>query len=706
LLLCTIQVLTTFGMKATGLLSCIVLAALGLALLASPALARELSAPQQAGALLAPAVAPAAAASAAAAAAPSLVENHVSPLAAPTTAAGIRQLAGSVTIPSASGYKVAHVFNAHGAHTVCIEGVAGTCAGKALASATYNASLTTSGWDVLNLVTAADFPDTEQAYAAGFLEGALTAKRIKQFVANWVKKGRSDAAASKLNAYLAKQDAYVRGQVAALGHREKATLDHSSEALYWYTVGLVLQQFDGMVAGYNAAVVERDRLTKEDFWLLNNDGDLLDIERFVTPGMRFKSVPAMSRNEVTSFLALNGHCTAIVKHTGDDLVIGHATWSDYSEQYRIHKHYTLNYSLAKSKRSSYSSYPGMVYSSDDLYVLDSGLVVLETTLTILNEQLYKKCAPEGSVLTYVRALVANMLASSAPEWVQIFSQHNSGTYNNQWMIVDYNKFTPSAPPATKAAFFELVSSAANATTAPAATAAANKSATTAAPPVKPVVVAPKPVATPAAAAAPTTPAKDLLWVLEQIPGRIVAKDMTAQLLSQSYWGSYNRPFFAEINDESMFKHFSSKHGEAFSYKTSSRAKIMQREQAAVKDVAGVQALLRHNNYLNDPFSQGCPWRALAARFDLPGTPQCEVAVLKTHGATDAKVTSFKWRGQQKIAAVAGPTTGSGAVKLPPFSFSQGSGAYRAGRGEGLPNKFDFSWVDQVPTKVPTPPMLK
>ena len=41
-----------------------------------------------------------------------------------------------------------------------------------------------------------------------------------------------------------------------------------------------------------------------------------------------------------------------------------------------------------------------------------------------------------------RSTVANRLATDGKSWTNIFSIHNSGTYNNQWMVVDYNKFTP------------------------------------------------------------------------------------------------------------------------------------------------------------------------------------------------------------------------------------------------------------------------
>jgi hypothetical protein len=37
-------------------------------------------------------------------------------------------------------------------------------------------------------------------------------------------------------------------------------------------------------------------------------------------------------------------------------------------------------------------------------------------------------------------MVANRLAANGRQWTELFSQYNSGTYNNQWMITDYNLY--------------------------------------------------------------------------------------------------------------------------------------------------------------------------------------------------------------------------------------------------------------------------
>jgi hypothetical protein len=42
----------------------------------------------------------------------------------------------------------------------------------------------------------------------------------------------------------------------------------------------------------------------------------------------------------------------------------------------------------------------------------------------------------------MRTLVANAQASHGKAWVDLFVEHNSGTYNNQFMVVDMARFEP------------------------------------------------------------------------------------------------------------------------------------------------------------------------------------------------------------------------------------------------------------------------
>ena len=114
--------------------------------------------------------------------------------------------------------------------------------------------------------------------------------------------------------------------------------------------------------------------------------------------------------------------------------------------------------------------------------------------------------------------VANLGAESGEEWVRLFEQHNSGTYNNQWMILDVKNLllhlngkgveddTPRTPT------LELLKG-------------------------KGVDSASLPTGVDDA---PHT-SSGLLWVLEQLPGTTESADVSNVLIEQGYWASYNVP---------------------------------------------------------------------------------------------------------------------------------------------------------------------
>ena len=58
--------------------------------------------------------------------------------------------------------------------------------------------------------------------------------------------------------------------------------------------------------------------------------------------------------------------------------------------------------------------------------LFSKLVVMETTNSVLNNSLYEYVTTE-TVLTWMRVIAANRMASNGSEWTQLFSRYNSGT---------------------------------------------------------------------------------------------------------------------------------------------------------------------------------------------------------------------------------------------------------------------------------------
>jgi len=56
-----------------------------------------------------------------------------------------------------------------------------------------------------------------------------------------------------------------------------------------------------------------------------------------------------------------------------DIYAGHDSWFYYNMMLRIFKRYEFNYNnpLLKAKKVAFSSYPGMLSSLDDFYMMDN-----------------------------------------------------------------------------------------------------------------------------------------------------------------------------------------------------------------------------------------------------------------------------------------------------------------------------------------------
>ncbi len=50
------------------------------------------------------------------------------------------------------------------------------------------------------------------------------------------------------------------------------------------------------------------------------------------------------------------------------------------------------------------------------------------------------------MLSWMRARIANHVSTSGHRWAKWFAHKSSGTYINEWMALDLNKFTPGKPP--------------------------------------------------------------------------------------------------------------------------------------------------------------------------------------------------------------------------------------------------------------------
>ena len=87
-----------------------------------------------------------------------------------------------------------------------------------------------------------------------------------------------------------------------------------------------------------------------------------------------------------------------------------------------------------------------------------------------------------------------------------------------------------------------------------------------------------------------------LWLLDQAPGHIAAADVTAVLSRQSYFPSYNIPYFASIFNVTGCQQQVQQYGDWFSYDKAPRALMFARDHSGIVDIAGMQRIMRYNDF--------------------------------------------------------------------------------------------------------------
>ena len=134
---------------------------------------------------------------------------------------------------------------------------------------------------------------------------------------------------------------------------------------------------------------------------------------------------------------------------------------------------------------------------------------------------------------------------------------------------------------------------------------------------------------------------------EQAPGWWHAEDQT-HTLTYGYWPSYNKALYAGTASRVGQDEMSRLHGNEYTYMLAPRAEIFRRDQAGVRDEAGMRRVLRYNRYQTDPLADHSPCNQLACRGDLMVPPSAG-------GAVNAKFTSSSRLARGQLLFVAGPT---------------------------------------------------
>jgi len=429
--------------------------------------------------------------------------------------------------------------------------------------------------------------------------------------------------------FFTKQEAWGRQQVQV-----------NSSDPRWAAIGLLYGQFDGLQAGYAAVAPVSAALDAWAFQQLNGLGDFLDLipalqgdSEFARP-WRWENQTA---DETLAHVRKTTHCSGLFRVTGNysDIFFGHSAWFTYENTNRIFKHYSFAPQSAGllGAEMSFSSYPGLLESMDDYYTVHStGLAVVETTNSIFNMTLYTLLKPE-SLFAWQRVRLANLLAADGMAWGALLAFENSGTYNNAYGVLKVSGWSPGQP---------LLAG--------------------------------------------------MLVLAEQIPGLVVYGDVT-QELERGYLPMYNVPYWPEIYALSGYPGVVAKHVRAdvplatqaisgLDYQLAARAQIFRRDAGKVETFDDFVAIMRYNDYLNDPYAQGSSWNAICSRGDLSADPSAD-------GCYDTKASSASLMAARQSYIINGPTLGNG---LPPFAWTQ----FPADSHVGLPAVYNFTVAAEVP----------
>lgn len=490
-----------------------------------------------------------------------------------------------------------------------------------VATAYYTDSLLEVGWDKLAITTNSIFNDELQAEAAGRLEGELTKDRIYPHYLNI----KDDfPMTDKVSDFLEKQESFVFDSMQNGGKNDPML----------YNAYLIKIQYNAIMDQYNSVVDSSRKLSKNDFHILNYVAELPDIfDKFRVQQHGETDYTKMTEEQLEENFLKRTHCSSIFKSKNDlsEIYFGHNTWNTYYSTIRIIKEYNLNYNnrWVKSKNIIFTSYPATMSSLDDFYLSSHGLVTIETTNIFYNDTLFNEITHEA-LFTGERAMISNRISNSSKEWTENFKKYNSGTYNNQFMVLDKNKVN-------------LV----------------NKSIE-----------------------------NDAFYIVEQLPGFAKSNNVT-DFLKFGYWSSYNVPFDKEIYKKSLIQEVIDSNPSAaasIDYDNCARTKIFRREQSSAVNLEGFMTLMRYNKYLTDPYSDKNPSSSISARSDLRGS--CSGAYDSKVG-----VLSDFSNGKVKFHLIGGPTW-SEEDGIEPFSWSKAvSEKCRNHVHNLIPETFKYDWIE-------------
>lgn len=371
---------------------------------------------------------------------------------------------------------------------------------------------------------------------------------------------------------------------------------------YWHQISLYFHQMNGLYNGWQEGA-DRARASMElefvDVLLLNAAADLSDMrvyfENFVrtpptttpsTDDMEYHPTPTKASMLLKFVFDRAANATGVNATYGhtvdqpDDLrpgqvLIGHSSAGNYTTMLRMMKRYKFHYHRTQRSHHEvagigvvFTGYPGALASSDDFYIVSgrrTKLTVAGIRMQNANIDLWRPIDVRQSVLLAARVMAANRLAHNGCGWAHVMSGH-PGFGSKQWMVVDVARLHNDTALQTNGTDFVQLSR---------VSAGAFSTAETT--PIEHVT-----------AVAPDW-RKHLLWIVDQMPGRLHAEDVTERVLAGGgLWAGNGVPYFAESLNASSIEADESAHRTSWLV-----------GQANVTRLADVDRVMRSRAYRGD-----------------------------------------------------------------------------------------------------------
>lgn len=450
--------------------------------------------------------------------------------------------------------------------------------------ACFKHGLMESGWSQLELESQPEYPDNIQAFAAGMLEGALTWNNIYLHWSNTIEAECNRDEQSEEFCHWLRRIISTNVETVKKMAEMKEKNDH-----YWYQVGLFFDQLDGLEFGFRKGV-RRSRMDHEipmeDFLLMNSAVDIRDLKAYYMNFLDSESGLEVEPNKGMMLLKLVQSVTGKV-----NIMLGHTSDGSYTSMLRMMKKYTLNYHFSEESSVErvvpntnivFTGYPAVLASLDDFYMLSGKqhrMVVAGIKIENDNLNLWTKIDLVRSVSLAPRVMACNRLAHSGRVWSKYFARSPS-TGAKQWLLVDLKRLNRG---------IELTDESAEA---------------------EEMLLSHAEYDDPRAAAKTHTDYVEidfegivrkmtsigkisdggLFWVVDQLPGRLHAEDMTEQIVRDGYWLGTGVPTFEELADIGQVKTNGT---------DSQQHSIQEKILNNITDLEGLAKFIRQSAYRGD-----------------------------------------------------------------------------------------------------------